>query len=111
MPDLRVDVAPGVVDGGGDGLPGFYLLLRPEAGDVGVTDAERIDGCAFGDDEACAGALGVVVDHDGGGDVVGGAAQAGERGHEDSVGKVEVTELDGVEEGRHCCSWIVLGSF
>ena len=82
-------------------------MLRPEAGDVGVTDAEGVDGCAFGDDEAGSGALGVVVDHDGSGDVVGGAAQAGERGHEDSVGEVEITELDGVEKGRHSCSWIV----
>ena len=103
VPDLRVDVAAGIVDGGGDGLPGFDLLLRPEAGDVGVADAEGIDGGAFGDDEAGGGALGVVVDHDGSGDVVGGAAQAGEGGHEDAVGEVEIAELDGVEEVRCVC--------
>src|SRR5882757_6727972 len=101
VPDLRIDVAASVVNGGGDGLPGFGLLLRPQAGDVGVTDAHGVDGCGLGEDESGARAMGVVVDHDGGGDVVGGAAQAGERGHEDSVGEVEVTELDGVEEGGH----------
>ena len=101
VPDLREDVAACVVDGCGDGLPGFDLLLRPEAGDVGVADAQGVDGSAFGDDEAGGGALGVVVGHDGRGDVVGGAAQAGERGHEDAVGEVEVADLDGIEEGGH----------
>ena len=101
MPDLREDVAACVVDGGGDGLPGFGLLFGPEAGNVGVAYAEGVDGCAFGEDEAGGGALGVVVGHDGRGDVVGRAAKAGERGHEDAVGEVEVAELDGVEERWH----------
>ena len=70
VPDLREDVSACVVDGGGDGLPGFGLLFGPDAGDVGVADAERVDGGAFGDDEAGGGALGVVLGHDGGGDVV-----------------------------------------
>ena len=90
MPDLREDVASGVVDGCGDGLPGFDLFARPDAGDVGVADAERVDGDAFGDDESGGGALRVVLGDDGRGDVVGGAAEAGERSHEDAVGEVEV---------------------
>ena len=75
VPDLREDVSAFIVDGFGDGLPCFDLLLRPEAGDVGVAYAEGIDGDAFGDDEAGGGSLGVVVDHDGRGDVVGCAAR------------------------------------
>ena len=39
VPDLREDASSGVVDGGGDGLPGFDLLLRPNAGDVAVAYA------------------------------------------------------------------------
>ena len=99
---------PLIVNGLGDGLPGFDLLLRPEAGDVGVAYAEWIDGDAFGDDEAGSGSLGVVVDHDGRGDVVGRAAQAGERSHEDAVGEVEIADLDGVEEGRVVCHGVRL---
>ena len=83
------------------GFQASVCSLGPEAGDVGVADAEGVDGCAFGEDEAGGGALGVVVGHDGRGDVVGRAAEAGERGHEDAVGEVEVAELDGVEEGWH----------
>jgi hypothetical protein len=36
--------------------------------------------------------------------VVGGATEAGEWGHEDAVGEVEVAELDGIEEGGHLFS-------
>ena len=97
VPDLREDAAAGVVDGGGDGLPCFDLLLGPDAGDVAVAYAEGVDGGAFGDDEAGAGALGVVLDGEGGGDVVGGSAEAGERGHDDAVGELQVAYLDGIE--------------
>ncbi len=96
MPDLSEDVSSGAVDGGGDGLPGFDLLGGPEAGDVGVAYAGGVDWDAFGEDEAGAGALGVVLGHERGGDVAGGAAQAGEWGHEDAVRELEVAQLDGV---------------
>ena len=66
------------MDSCGDGLPGFGLLSGPEAGDVGVADAEGVDGNAFRDDEAGGGALGIVLGDDGGGDVVVRSAQAGE---------------------------------
>jgi hypothetical protein len=104
VPDLREDVSAFVVDSLGDGLPGFYLCGRPEAGDVGVAYAERVDGDTFGDDEASGGSLGVVVDHDGCGDVVGGSAKAREGCHEDAAGEVEVAYLDRVEERWHVCS-------
>jgi len=51
VPYLREDAPAGVVDSFGDGLPGLDLLLRPEAGNVRITDAQRIDGGAFGEDE------------------------------------------------------------
>ena len=84
------------MDGSGDGLPEFGLFLGPEAGDVGVAYPEGVDGSAFGDDEAGGGALGIVLSHDRGGVVVGGATEAGKGCHEDAVGEVEVAELDGV---------------
>jgi hypothetical protein len=97
VPDLREDSSASVVGGGGDGLPEVSLFFGPDAGDVGVANAEGVDRSAFGDDEASGGALGVVLGHDGGGEVVGRAAEAGEGGHEDAVGEVKVADLDGVE--------------
>ena len=44
VPDLGEDVPAGGMDGGGDGLPGLGLFARPEAGNVGIADPERIDG-------------------------------------------------------------------
>ncbi len=98
MPDLGEDVPSGGMDGGGDGFPCLGLLAGPEAGYVGIADAKGIDGDTFAQDEAGRGALRVVLSDDRGGNVVGGTAQARERGHEDAVGKVEVAELDWVEE-------------
>src|SRR5258708_1198431 len=74
-----------------------YYTQRASAGLI-ISDAEGIDGNALGDDEAGAGALGVVLDHDRGGDVVGGATQSRERRHEDAIGKVKVTDLDWIEK-------------
>ena len=71
VPELEEHAAAGMVDGGGDGLPGGDLGLRPDAGDVGVADAHGIDGGGFGKDEAGGGTLGVVLGHDGRGEVVG----------------------------------------
>ena len=104
VPDLLEDAAAVSVDGGGDGLPGFHLLLRPDAGDLRVADGHGADGGAFGDDEASGGALSVVLHHDGRGDIVRGAAQAGKRRHDDAAGEIEVAYLDGVEKGGHSSS-------
>src|SRR3984885_1614644 len=71
VPDLGEDMAAGLMDSRGHGLPGFDLLLRPEARNVGVADSQGVDGSAFGEDETGGGALPVVVDHDRGGGGVG----------------------------------------
>jgi len=97
VPNLREDASTGLVYGGGDGLPGFDLLLGPETGDLRVADALGRDGCAFGEDETGGGALPVVVDHDRGGDVVGGAAKPGQRRHDDTVGQGEIADLQGIK--------------
>ncbi len=101
VPDLGEDASAGLVHGGGDGLPELGLLGGPDAGDLRVADAHGRDGGALGDDEAGGGALAVVLDHDGRGEVVGGAAQARERRHDDAVGEVEGTDLQGFKQDRH----------
>jgi len=96
VPDLRENASARVMDGCGDGLPGFGLLLGPDAGNLWVADAEGVDGCTFGEDEAGGGALRVVLGLNGGGDVIDGAAKAGKGRHEDAVRQVKVAEQDGV---------------
>jgi len=61
MPELGEDAATGLMHGGDDGLPRFGLLLVPDAGHLGVADAEGIDGDALGEDQAGGGALRVVL--------------------------------------------------
>lgn len=101
MPDLGEDAATSVMDGSGDGFPCLGLFFGPDAWDLRVADAEGIDGGAFGKNESGGGALGVVLGLNGRGDVVDGAAQAGEGCHEDAVGEMKVAELEGVEKVRH----------
>ena len=104
VPDLREDVPSGGMDGGGDGLPCLGLFARPEAGDVGIAHAERIDGDALAEDEAGGGTLRVVFRDDRGGKVVGSAAQAREGRHEDAVGEVKVADLDRDRRDLACSS-------
>ncbi|MNS79694.1 hypothetical protein D3C72_1133550 [compost metagenome] len=100
VPQLHDDLAALGVHGVGHALPAFELFGAVEAGHVGVALALVADGGGFGDEQAGAGALGVVGGGDVGRDRVG-RAVARERRHHDAVGELEVAGLDGVEKGGH----------
>ena len=79
--------------GVGDAAPALDLLVGDDAGlaDEGLALVVGIG--ALGDDQPDAGALPVVLDDEVPGDAGGTGAHAGERGHDDAVGEVEVAEL------------------
>jgi hypothetical protein len=100
VPELGHDLAAGRVHGARHGLPARDLLGRVQAGHVGVALALVADGGGFGDQQAGAGALGVVGRHQRGGHGVR-RAVARERGHDDAVGELQVAGGGGVKEGGH----------
>ena len=104
VPDLRDDLAARLMHRRGHRLPRLDLLVGPQARRIGPAQPFLADAGAFGDDEAGAGALAVIVDHDLGRHMAVGRAAAGQRRHEDAVGGVDVAQLDGVEKARHGCS-------
>ena len=82
-------------------LPAFDLGVRVNAGCGHVAFADRRNLCAFADDEACATALAVVVHvHSATGNIavcfIGAAAC--ERGHDDAVGHLDVTNACGLKK-------------
>ena len=100
VPELGEHDAPLGVDGIGYLLPACHLLGAVDARRPGVALAQGIYLGAFADDEAGPGTLGVVGRHHGVGHVPGLAgAGAGHGGHDDAVGKVQLAEAKGAEQG------------
>jgi hypothetical protein len=66
-----------------------------------VADALRHDRHALGDQQAGRGALGVVVGHQGVGDLGRTGPQAGQRRHDDAVGQLQVAETKRIEQSGH----------
>jgi hypothetical protein len=97
VPQLRHDQAAGRMHGGRDLAPALDLLGRPQPRRVGVAHALRRDGRGLGQDQARAGALGVVLDHQ----VVGHPARVGMHArqgrHDDAVGQRQVADAQGFE--------------
>lgn len=100
MPELHHDLAANVVHGFRDLLPAIQLRGAIEAGHVGIALALVADGRGFGDQQAAAGALGVVLGHQGHRNGVG-RPVAGERCQHDAVGQLQIAGLGGVEQGGH----------
>ncbi|MNI29417.1 hypothetical protein D3C73_832330 [compost metagenome] len=105
MPKLGRDQAAFFVHGRGHFAPALHLLGRPQAGGVGVAHALRGHGSGFGQDQARAGALGVVLDHQ----VVGHAAFAGalarQGGHDEAVAQRQRANAQGFKQGAHAKSF------
>ena len=101
VPELGDDAAAGAVHGLDDPSPRGHLFGRPEPRRAGPAQPLLRNTGGFGDDQSSAGALCIVLGHDRGGHVGPRAAPAGERGHEDAVGRIDGTDRDGIEQGRH----------
>ncbi len=98
MADLQPD-PPGLgVHGVGDPAPPRDLLGRVNAGRVDVALAVRPDLGRFGDDQAGAGALGIVERREAAWHTVPAGAIAGERCHHDPIGQAERAAPDRGEQ-------------
>ena len=100
VPQLHHNFAVGLVDGLGHFFPAVELLGAVQAGHVGVALRLRADGGGFSDQQAGAGALGVVLRHQRGRDGVWGAV-ARQRCHRNAVGQLQATGLNGIEQSGH----------
>ena len=95
---LQHDPAAARVHGLGHAPPAGDLLVADDAGlaDEGLPLLVGVG--ALGDDQPDAGPLRVVLDDEVAGDAGGARAHAGERGHDDAVGELEVAEGHGAEQ-------------
>jgi hypothetical protein len=101
VPELQDDAATGRVHGVGRALPAGDLRL---AVDARLAPERRLPGHGhrrFRDDQASAGALGVVLGDQRARDMVVFGPAAGERRHEDAIGQLKVACVEGREQGRH----------
>eukprot|EP01022_Parablepharisma_sp_SALTPOND_P021765 TRINITY_DN435_c1_g1_i1.p1 TRINITY_DN435_c1_g1~~TRINITY_DN435_c1_g1_i1.p1 ORF type:complete len:1304 (+),score=494.29 TRINITY_DN435_c1_g1_i1:15351-19262(+) len=98
VPQLQEDVAALGMHGVGHLLPGGDLGLVVDAGGEGIALALRRDLGGLGDDEAGAGALGVVLGSQFAGNVAGLRAAAGQRGHDDTILQLDGAQLYGFEQ-------------
>jgi len=105
VPELDDDLAARGVDRVGHAPPAGQLFFRIQAGHVGIALALVADGRGFRDQQAGAGALAVIGGRDGQGY---GARRpvAGQRGHDDAVGELQVADGDGVVQRGHRESWL-----
>jgi len=101
MPQLGDDSALIAVDCVGDLLPSLDLRLVPKPGSAGPAEALAADASRFGNDQACARALGVISRHQLVGHAFAARAGAGQRSHQDAVGELKGTELQGFEQRGH----------
>ena len=100
VPELDDDASAGSVHRVGDRTPGGDLLRRVDARRVEIALGHGADLTGFGNDQAGAGTLGVVLGHHRCGDAAGGAV-ARQRSHDDAIGEGDVTDPDGIEQAGH----------
>jgi hypothetical protein len=96
VPDLADDLSAAVVHGLHDGPPGIDLLVGPDPRRERPAQTLLGDAGGLGEDQAGAGALRVILDHERGRHVLAGGAAAGERGHEDPVLRLDGADADRV---------------
>ena len=101
VPELQENAAALGVHGGGDLLPAGDLLVGIDAWGVRVAMAAGRDCGRLGDDQAGAGALGVVFGHQVRRDVGTFGAATGQGGHQDAIRQRERTDFKRREERGH----------
>ena len=98
VPHLQHDPSAGIVDRGGHFFPAFDLRVVPDAGSRWPAQPFNADAGGLGDNQPRAGALAVVFDHHVVGHRSGRSATAGQRCHQDTVGRLDRAETDGLEK-------------
>ncbi|MNZ89279.1 hypothetical protein D3C78_1081910 [compost metagenome] len=106
VPELGEDASAGSMHGVGNLAPACDLLGAVDARSPGIALALAADLGAFGNDQAGAGALGVVLGHQLGGDIAGGRARAGHRRHHDAVAGLDLAEGVGGEQHGNSLQWM-----
>jgi hypothetical protein len=101
VPQLREDVPAGGMNRVGHRLPALDLGGIPQARRKGPAEPFAADPCRFADDQTGAGALGVIIGNDRRRHAIAGRPAAGERRHDDAVGRTHGAELDGIEQAWH----------
>ena len=102
VPELGDDPPAGSWTASITGFQPLDLLFVPQAGRIGPAEAFAADPGRFGDDQAGAGALGVIVGHERRSATASRPARARVSGAITiAVGQLERTELKGIEQGRH----------
>ena len=100
VPQLGDDLPPAAWTALGHRLPALDLGLGPQARRIRPAEAFAADAGRFGDDQAGAGALGIIFGHDRRRHRLLGGAAAGQRRHPDAV--LEAQRTDG---GRDRTGW------
>ena len=100
MPQLQHHGAARRMHGIGDLAPAGHLFGVVDAWRAGVALALGRDLGALGDDHARAGALAVILHHQGAGHVAGVGPAARERRHDDAVAQLQGAELRGAVQVR-----------
>ena len=101
MPQLQQNFSPGLMDGAGDEFPAFHLLVRPDAGRVGIAHSHGRDRGGLGNNQSGGSTLAVILGHEGVGNTLRPGTGAGQRSQKDAVGQVPSADGDGVEECGH----------
>ena len=101
MPQLRDDATAGLMHGVSDRLPPFDLLLTPQARRIGPAQPLPRNARRFADDEAGRGALAIIIDHQRRRHMIAGRAGAGQRRHQNAVGRGNRAKLDRIEQAGH----------
>ena len=101
VPELQENAPALGVDRGGDLLPTGDLLVGVDAWGIRVAMAAGRDRGRLSDDQAGAGALGVIFGHQVRRDVGPFGATTGQRSHQDAVRQREGTDFERRKEGGH----------
>ena len=101
MPDLRDDTAAGVMHRLRCRLPCGDLRVAPQARRERPAKALLADPGSLADDQAGRGALGIILRHQWGRDMLAGRAAARQRRHQNAVWRGDRAQLDRIEETRH----------
>ncbi|MNG06019.1 hypothetical protein D3C84_892380 [compost metagenome] len=91
MPDLQKNRTAVAMDPVGYQAPALSLLCCINTRSAGIAVAERRDIGSFGNDQASTDSLRIIVRHQCVGDVPGGRARSGHRGHDNAVLQGAVT--------------------
>ena len=101
VPELKHDLAALGVHSLGYRTPGADLFLGPDARGIEIALGHRTDRTCFRDDQAGTGPLAIVFNGQWPRLVAFDSTIARQRGHDNTVGQLDITDLDRIEESWH----------